>query len=154
MTLVLCGFAAEHKFYMSLTDVSYNDRSSSLELTSRFFTDDVERAISSDERLLKIDESMDEDLLPLIQDFYMQGIALDEQDEKIDLTFIGYEVENELFWCYAEAQDMEKVEQLKVSGKWLFDLFDSQVNIINVHIGEVRSAYLNVDDSSHLFELK
>lgn len=139
---------------MSLTDVNWNESNSNLELTSRFFTDDVERAISSDERLLKIDESMDEDLIPLIQEFYEDDIQIYDDQKELDIRFIGYEVENELLWCYAEASNDNLGEELTVKSSWLYGLFDSQVNIINVHIGDVRSAYLNPDNRMHVFALK
>lgn len=154
LVLVLAAFNYEHKFYMSLTDVNWNDSSSSLELTTRFFTDDVERAISSDERLLKIDESMDEDLIPLLRMFYEDNIQAYTDQKELDITFIGYEVENELIWCYAEASNENMGQELTVKSTWLYNLFESQVNIINVHIGDVRSAYLNRDDRMHVFALK
>ena len=154
LTILLCSFAAEHKFYMSLTDVHYNEEARNLELTSRFFTDDVERAISSDEALLKINESMDDRFLPLLEEFYEESVAISWNSKEQELVFLGYEVENELLWCYAEVRDIKQAKELSVEGRWLFDQFDDQVNIINVHIGDVQSAYLNPDDRKHVFSLK
>jgi hypothetical protein len=150
---VLSAFVSEHKFYMSLTEVHHNKETRSLEVSTRFFTDDVERAISPEGQTIRVERSMDEELLPLMQRFYESETSIEIDGKKQDFNFIGYEVENELLYCFAEIKDVKRVSSMDLSATWLFDQFEDQVNIINVYIGEVKAAYLNPDERTHRFEL-
>jgi hypothetical protein len=44
---LLSSQAFAHKFYMSITEMRYNEKNKSLEVTIKLFTDDIEKALES-----------------------------------------------------------------------------------------------------------
>ena len=45
LLLPLFAFTVAHKFYISVTNVGYSDKDKSLQITSRIFIDDMEKAL-------------------------------------------------------------------------------------------------------------
>lgn len=130
LLFILCSMTVAHKFYVSMTDINWNESQKSLELTSRFFSDDIERLFIENGTMLKLEESMDDETIPLLAEFYSRGLELDVNGELVEMEFLGYELEDELLWCYAEVKLQEEPAQTRASCNWLTRLYDGQINIL------------------------
>lgn len=132
-----CGFALPsnlyaHKFHASFARVNYNNQEQSLEITLRLFADDLENILSRRAgRHIRIDKTADAAHITLayLQDsFEMRG--RDGRAKK--LQWIGMELEVDTVWIYVEAKARGDIAELSVRNRILFDLFDDQLNVLNI----------------------
>lgn len=133
---VSLSLMTSHKYYVSHTDAYWNEESSSIEMASRFFIDDVERALQMDGVSAHIEGDMDSELLPIIHSFYIDDLEVSSDGDVQKIHFLGYETDNEFLWVYAEVLDIPSKNELSIKASWLHDVFEEQLNIINLEFEE------------------
>ncbi|NJO02889.1 MAG: hypothetical protein HC880_15480 [Bacteroidia bacterium] len=92
-----------HDFHTSIAEVDYNDRSKSLEISLRVFTDDLELALSRLGQLegLRLDHSKKHH--PLIERYLARYFYVsDPKSQKLSFVFHGKEMEADVTWIYFE----------------------------------------------------
>ena len=103
-----------HPFYVSITAVDYNDTAHRVEVSSRIFYDDLETALK-DGRDLKIDliNPTDPSTVDSLLAYYFRthfGLAVN--GKPVPLHYVGYEIDEDVAWCFLEATDITHVERL------------------------------------------
>ncbi len=149
--LLLVLFTANSSFahqqketYISLL---FNQRSGKLEVSHRFLLHDAEHGLA---RVIDGagDLSVDETTQKLFFDYVQtQFKARTQNDEDIELSPVGYEVEGKYFWVYQEA-NIPNTESLKLKHSALHELWPAQTNHINVEKdGWVKSVRIQKKDN-------
>lgn len=136
------GFA--HKFYVSMTDIQYNPKNESLEISIKVFADDLETAIQSseDDKLWVGDKKEAPQVDSLIEAYFQQKFQLTVNGEKSQYQFIGKEAETDVVWCYLEVADVQEIKSLEVSNRIFMELFDEQKNLVHLYVGETEKSLL------------
>lgn len=132
-----------HKFYYSRTSMQPSRMGHTLEIEMRFFTDDLEAAIATEDDgvFLGTDREsthanfMIEDYIRSHFGFYLNG-------QYVDYRFFGKEVEFDITYCYLECTLPRKVNSFEVQNTALMELFYDQVNEIDVTLNGVRKRLL------------
>lgn len=137
ISLISWGWLAFiHPFFISLTEVRYNESSQKLEIAQKIFWDDLEYSLGKhfntkidvlnpeDEKLL--DEQLNKYLLE------HNKIWVDEKP--VSLKIIGHEVEEEALWFYIESGVTEFQHSIKIHNSVLLKDHDSQQNIVHVYV--------------------
>jgi hypothetical protein len=73
--LILTAMAPAHKFYVSMTEIEWEAEEKVMGITSRFFVDDLERALNAKGNL-KIHEKNSPEVSLQIKAYYMDHFAL------------------------------------------------------------------------------
>lgn len=124
-----------HPFFISLTEIKYNQTDASLEISQKIFWDDLEVELS-DLYKSKIDLLKPKDKPDLerkIKQYILQHNEISINGKKVELTYLGYEIEEDAAWFYMEAKKIPKPETVTVRNSILYKNFDSQQNIINFY---------------------
>ena len=135
---------AFHKYYLSTTTIETNRESNSLECTLMFFKDDVERALQekTNTRVYLKEHKADSVLAPMVEAYILDKFSIVQKEKELDLSYIGYESDEEHIWVYIESVKPIRGE-FWVNNTCLMELFDDQKNVINFKTeDEVKSALL------------
>ena len=136
--LLLASFSWYHEFYVSLTEIRYNPESERIEVSLRIFPDDMDRALMEhydipSALLTKHEHPAADSLLEI----YLQELFRIELDgSPLPLLYLGKEAESDVMWCYLESDTVKKPEEILVNNAILTELFEDQVNIIQVYVGK------------------
>jgi len=132
--LLLCAFSyptSAHKFYVSITQIEYNQKEGSAEIIIRIFADDLEVALSRRAgRSVKIGHTEDFDKLALayLRDtFELRNF----KRQPAKFNWVGKEVQTDMVWLYIEARMPEGLGKAQLRNRILFEMFPEQVNIVN-----------------------
>lgn len=137
------GFNLNHDFHTSLSEFNYNNKTKSLEISIRVFTDDLELALSEiNKNKIKI-EGEKTIIDPLIEKYIMKHLAIISPQKKVKLIkYYGKEQEAEATWIYAEMADCENIKDFTLFNTLFTDLFTDQTNLVNITSGNQKKTIL------------
>ena len=124
--------APAHEFHTSLAQINYNKTTQSFEVSLRVFTDDLEAALTLENQQKKV--TIDQDIADRIIEQYLgkHFALLNGQNEKKAMNYVGKEVEVDVTWIYFEAPVKDKPTGMRIKNAIFNELFDDQVNIVNL----------------------
>lgn len=147
--LALMAFSA-HKFYVSLVQMDYNEKNSSLEITMKIFTDDLENAIKErNGLLLKLgtpEEIAETD--SVLSAYITENFRLSLNGKELKYQYLGKEVDLDVTWCYLEVTGIPSITEIEITDKMLTELFEGQSNLIKIKYKNKESAALLNRDRS------
>ncbi len=130
-----------HPLHVSICDIEYQKDQRSLQISSRMFVDDLELALSSktnvDNYFDNRDRSLiDNDLKVLLK----EKLKLKVNGKPLEINYLGYEIENDVLWCYLEATRVKPLKSIDLEYTVLLDTFDDQFNLVHVrYLGTTKS---------------
>lgn len=142
------SFTTAHKFYVSVTDIEYNEKQKSLQIIAHVFIDDLEKLLKErykkDLFLLKKGEHPEADAY--VQKYFEDKMKISVNGKERTLKYIGKEYDNDELLLYIEVENVEPFDKIEVENTVLTDMFPEQKNIIKVeNKGEVKSLLLMRD---------
>jgi hypothetical protein len=146
-----------HPFYLSVTDLRYNDSTKRLEGSIRVFLNDMEDALSRlHSKTVDLTAEKDTSLTRVLIDRYLQdrlGFRSNEKD--IRFRTIGFEKEEEAIWIHIESVPLASPTSLRVKNRVLYDFLPTQSNIIHYTQNDRRqSTKISNPDSLAFFNFK
>ena len=121
-----------HDFHASVTQMQYNAKERTFEISIRIFTDDFEKALSAASNT-KINLSVDGKNDPLIEKYVQTHFSyISPQKQSKPFKYIGHETEADANWLYLEMPYAEPFRGGLLKQNVLMELFDDQVNMVNV----------------------
>jgi hypothetical protein len=132
--------SAAHKFHTSFTEASYNAKEGSLEITLRTFPDDLENILGRRRgRPVRLDRKQEAE--PLLLAYLQETFQLKRAGgETVKLSWIGMDAGVDSAWLYFEARMPEGVAGAQLRNQFMFDLFDDQINLVNIKQGDKKRA--------------
>ena len=144
-----------HPFYVSITAIDYNEQAHRVEISARIFYDDLEAALK-DARDLKIDLINPTDKSAtdsLLSAYFLDHLRLSVNGKPVSVRYVGYEIDEDVAWCFLEAVNINRVERLRIDNRILFDHFPKQSNILHVTAyGKRQSTKLDNPERTAVFE--
>ena len=137
-----------HAFHTSIAQVRYDVKSKVLEVSLRIFTDDLETALSKENnRKVILDETSQHDRL--IENYLKKQFGfINQNGERKGMNFIGKESEVDATWLYLEIPCLESPNGLTLRNALLTELFDDQVNMVNLTYLSTKKTYLFKADNT------
>jgi len=129
--IVCAPVSFAHKYHTSVTRLEYNAEERSAEITIQTFTDDLEAILTKRTgKVVHLDGGKDSGRLVL--DYLRSAFELKLDDASSELLWVGMEMKGATVWLYVQAKLPEGLSKAKLRNALLFDLFEDQVNIVNV----------------------
>lgn len=144
----LSSFTSVHKFYVSVTEIEYNEKAQSLQIISRVFIDDFENVLKAryDNNITlgaRTETSGAEDY---IEKYLEQKIDVSLDGKPVKVEYLGKEYKNDMILFYIEAPQVKKFKEITVRNSVLMDLFEEQKNLVHVELnGQTKSMVLVSD---------
>lgn len=136
-------FATKHPLHVSTTEISFNAKEKSLEISCRIFTDDFENILAkqyqtkTDLSKPAMHKAMDE----LIKKYMNAHLQYKVNGKTLTATYVGFEIDHEATNVYLEIDQISSLQNIQLSNSILYDLFDDQLNILHVErLGTRKSA--------------
>ena len=142
---LLSGFkSGAHEFYLSVTEIEYNNEKQSLQIITRVFIDDFEDMLN--ERYgadLQLSEEAEEGAVAEnISKYLKQKLRLQVNGEELQLNYLGKEYDTDQLILYIEVEDLAPFKKIEVTNEILTDLFDDQKNVVHVKVNDKTKSLL------------
>ncbi len=131
-----------HPFYVSISSVDYNSSKKRLEIACRLFYDDLEVALKTHQQK-KLDVLNPKEKAVLdsaISRYIKANFKLQVNGQAKEMKYVGYEVEEDVAWCYFEVPQANPVQRISIVNQLLYQDFKSQSNIMHVTVSGKRKS--------------
>ncbi len=126
-----------HPFHISVTEVSFNENNKHLEISIRIFSDDLEKVLEQYGKMgFDLIKSMNDTMvLTELESYLESNFIIKENDSIIPWYFLGAKADGDVVWCFIESEPVKAPETIWVRNTLLLDLFDDQINLVHLTIG-------------------
>ena len=130
--------ASAHSVHASLAQIEHNRETGKAEISIRLFVDDFEQALAKRRGApVRLDKTPGPDRIVLA--YLADALVLTGRDGKrAPLAWVGMDVQALTVWIYLEAELKSGLAGGRLRDTVLFDLFDDQVNTVNLRQGKAR----------------
>ncbi len=152
LLLPLVAFTVAHKFYVSVTNISYSEKDQSLQITSRIFIDDFEEVLLErygfESHLATDTES--KQVNEYIEKYLRTKFLMFIDGEQRQYNFLGKKYDNDIMICYLEVPelDIDEVKSIEVQNELLTDLFDEQQNVVHFKIKGKKKSFVLIKQNN------
>lgn len=133
-----------HKYYLSLTDIKYNEKSKSLQIITDVFIDDIESALNKkhniDLQLTSKRELQNND--KYFEEYLKKNIIFRINGLNKSFTYIGKECKGDMVSLYYEIEDVLNISSVEIKNTLLIKTYSEQQNIIKFKINDKRKSLL------------
>lgn len=146
LSLPLLSAGILHKYYVSVTDISYNPESQSIQIIARYFTDDLDQLLGErygiEAGLMTENES--ENANYFIEKYLKSKFKVYLNGNLQEYLFLGKEYDTDLTKCYLEINDIapENLHSIRVENEIMFELFEEQKHIIHIKFPQEQKSFL------------
>ncbi|MFY7810685.1 MAG: DUF6702 family protein [Flavobacterium sp.] len=138
-----------HKFYVSISQIDYNVKKKQVQITTRYFIDDIENALANKykEKIYIDPQTITETEKKRIENYIISNyfIAINQKNQAVN--YLGYEIENDILIVYLTINNVKKINTLNIKINTLFEILSTQQHIIHTHILEKKCSLLLTEDS-------
>ncbi|HEY0175727.1 MAG TPA: DUF6702 family protein [Pedobacter sp.] len=143
------GITGRHPLHLSSTELNYNAKTMTVEISCRIFTDDFEDLIGKKYKV-KPDLSSaakHKEMDMLVNKYMAVHLELAANGKPLHLNYLGFENDNEAIVVYLESEKVKGLKKLETTSTILYDLFDDQTNIFHLTSnGDRKSSKLTYPD--------
>ena len=132
LIIALAPVAFAHRYHTSVTRLEYKAEERLVEITVQTFADDVEAALSKRSGVRSVQLDPDSKSNALLLQYLRSTIVLKNGDDELELEWIGMELKGHSVWFYLQAKAPKGLSKTTLSDRLLFDLFNDQINIVNI----------------------
>lgn len=147
-------FNDDHKFYVSVSNITFSEKDQALRMVSRFFIDDLQLLMKQryDTEIELTTEADQKPVINLLQRYLSSKTELYVNREEKTLDVLGYEYDVDQIVVYTEIPDVKQVNRLSLRFEVLFDMFSEQKNMVHIdYAGEKRTMLLLLDRPRETF---
>ncbi len=135
-----------HPLHVSTTEIAFNSKQKSVEISCKLFTDDFENALRKQNKT-KIDLTapiLHNEMDVIVKRYIQNHLKISINEQKKVQNYIGYEIDREVVNVYLEIETTKPFEKINIEDNILCDFFEDQMNIVHVEIfGKRKSGRLN-----------
>ena len=127
-----------HPVHATIISFDCKKNNKSIEITIKFFTNDLEKALKNDRYHNLIIDSQKSiyNIDSLIFVYINKNLSLSIDRKERQLSWVGKEIENDITWCYLEIINIDNISSIKMKNKLLLSVFDDQLNICHFYCGD------------------
>ncbi len=145
-----------HPFHVSSTEINYNPKTNTLEVSCRMFTDDFELALAktfntkTDLTAPASHKAMD----VLVKKYLLANLSFRTPSKTLALTYLGFEKDDEATIVYLESEPVQGLKKFETTNSVLYDQFDDQANIMHfIGYGKRKSSKIDYPQRKIVIEL-
>jgi len=144
-----------HPIHISVSEITYNEKSKSLQITTRAFTDELElgvRAQRKEPELEILEPKNGVTTKQLIQNYLGAHFKIKIDGKPAKMNFLGFEKEDISIVAYIEIENVKKLKTIEVFNDIITEIHDDQSNLVHVNYkSPVKSARLTSENTREIF---
>lgn len=131
-----------HPFYLSLTEIKYNEKNKTAEIACKIFVNDLEDALkkTTGKNVDLLNAQNKEINQKFIKEYLDQRLLININGQVKKYEMIGYEREEDAIWSYFEITKCDLPKNIEVDNKILYDQIKEQINLVRVEIGKYNQS--------------
>lgn len=135
---------ATHKFYVSVTSVNLNSKKNQIEISSRIFIDDLNKALEkNNDKVFYIGSTRETaEEVSFLKTYILENIKCKVNNKKVVIEYLGKEIEDDVLIVYLVIRNIKKVNALEIENTLLFNYLKEQQHIIHTEINAVKKSIL------------
>lgn len=154
LIIPLFAFTA-HKYYVSMTKIKYVKEESSIQITMRFFIDDIEKTLNNrfkkDFKLATTEELQNTD--KFLNLYIHQKFEIQINNQLIEYSFLGKKYDNDVMFFYMESTGIENINSIEVKNSMLLETFEEQQNFIKLYMNDqIKTMVLMRDNDKEMLK--
>ncbi len=132
----------KHPLHVSTTEVNFNAKDKTLEVSCRIFSDDFESILAKSykQKTDLTNPSMKTAMDLIVKKYILSHLQLKADGKPLIMNYIGFEIDHEATNIYFEVEKIVTLKALEVDNTILYDLFRDQMSIVHVVKGAVRKS--------------
>jgi hypothetical protein len=134
----------DHAFHLSKTDIVFQPKEKTVQITMHLFIDDLELALEKQgKKSLSIGTEKEKmGVNELIINYLQQNFGLTINNKKAVLTFVGKEAttDRQALWLYLEVKNIKNINALSVENKMLTEVHADQKNMVQVIVPSKKAS--------------
>ena len=142
--LIVCSSFVLHKFYVSVTQIDYVPNKKRIEITSRIFIDDLEKALTK--KYQKKPNITSSNELPeaeeWIKTYVKEKIKVSINKKPQVIEYLAKEVEGDVLIIYTKIAISKKINTFEFYNSLLTETFQDQQNIVHTNINSNKKSFL------------
>jgi len=143
LIIPLLAFSA-HKYYISLTKIDFIETKKTVQITMRFFIDDIENTLQSRYNtkleLATKDENKKDNFY--LEKYIGQKFKVNINGEEKTHKYLGKEYDNDVVFFYLEIPDIEMIDKIEIQNNMLMETFEEQENYIKLNINHIKKTFI------------
>jgi hypothetical protein len=157
-SFLLAFFSWLHPIHISVTEINYNEKSKSLQITTRTFADELELGVRAQRKEAELDLLEPKNGVTtkqLIQDYYEAHLKIKIDGKPVKLNFLGFEKEDISIVSYIEIENVKKLKTIEVFNDVITEIHDDQSNLVHVtYKSPVKSTRLTGENTVEVFKFE
>ncbi len=135
-----------HKHYISLTKIDYIKEKNTVQITMKFFLDDIEVALENRIQQPMELASKDENELAdkYLESYVRQKFKIWINEKEMIYSYLGKEYENNEVFFFLELENIDQINSIEVENSMLFETFEEQQNYIKLNLENVQKTFILV----------
>lgn len=150
--MLLFSFTTLHKYYLSVTNMQYSEKTDSFQITSRIFIDDLEEVLEErygiNAELATSDEAKVSNAY--IEKYFRAKFAIELNGEIAKYTFLGKKYEEDVVICYLELKNINftDLQSISIQNEILTDLFEEQQNVVHLKWKGQKKSFVLIKENN------
>lgn len=143
-----------HDFHASLTEISENSKTNTLEISIRLFSDDFETELMAVNQIKKIlVDAEDEASQEIISKYIRKNFAFISKNNEVSFPkYLGKEIQKDAIWIYLEMNIPPDLSELYIYNNLLNFSFDDQSNMVTVLKNSQKKSFMfTKTDKTYLY---
>ena len=147
LILFLCTFLSvsatrKHPLHVSTTEVNYNLKEKTAEISCRIFSDDFESILAKryKQKTDLSNPAMKTAMNEIVKKYLVSHLQIKINGKPTIVNYVGYEIDHEATNIYLEVEKINSFKTIEINNTILYDLFDDQMSIIHLTKGNVRKS--------------
>lgn len=135
-----------HPLHISLTNIEYNKKLNTFDVTFKLFADDFENIIFKKYdvslNLGKTDER--EDLMDYVERYirlHFQMTFNGEDNKALKMKYLRREMSENAIWFYFSVKAERQLSSVRIVNSLMYDLFEDQKNLVIFTYGDIQKGY-------------
>ncbi|MBT8282495.1 MAG: hypothetical protein KJO86_02065 [Muriicola sp.] len=141
-----------HKFYVSVTQIEYYAPEEAIQITSRVFIDDLDRALQERYEVQAVLGTPQE--IPeadrFVDRYLKSKFVVRINDRQVNYKFLGKKTDSDIMILFLEIPgiSLENLETIEVQNELLMDVFEEQKNILHFKFGDKKKSFVLIRESN------
>lgn len=141
---LVCSSFGIHKYYVSVTQIDLVSQKKRIEISSRIFIDDLEKALHK--KYNKKPNLTAANELPeaenMIKSYYNEKIKIVINKKPQKMEYLAKEVEGDVLIIYSKIAISKKINTFEIYNSLLTETFEEQQNIVHTNINSNKKSFL------------
>lgn len=140
---LICSFAV-HKFYMGIYQIEYVSEKKMLQITTRIFVDDLNKALEKkyNKKTLLGSDNESPETIELLKKYLSDNFSIQINGQLKPMTFLSAEMDADVLVCYLRIKDISKIKSLEIRNSVLTECFLDQQNIVHFTAFNDKKSFL------------